>query len=319
VQSGVIALQRHVDTLKPGNVFRDWLVHRVEDRLHNERCKVRVYKIPASHTVCRYEFAGENYSVVAKFYAEPTGRNRSYNAEKAMDREFEKLQRVEGIVDISRPIAKKKKFNCALVTEYVDGNPLNRYIKTERDLYDRLTAVAELLRRLHDNTATEYRKDREFARFHRVLDQMGLYGHTREKYNRLLGEWWYSSRLDRNRGCMIHNDAHPANYVFNHDRVYALDFESAWEQAHPVHDLGIVAAELKKYFGWNQMRAERAEPYIGHFLWHYARGENEFHEITRALPFFMAMGLLRMARWKGESGEKDFVLREARACLRAAR
>jgi hypothetical protein len=33
----------------------------------------------------------------------------------------------------------------------------------------------------------------------------------------------------------------------------------------------------------------------------------------------MAMGLLRMARWKGESGEKDFVLREARACLRAAR
>jgi len=164
---------------------------------------------------------GEDFGVVSKFYAEPTGGNRSYNAMHAMDREFEKLQKVKGIIDISQPLAKNKKFNCALVTEYVKGKPLNSYIKSEDGLFDRLTAVAELLRRLHDNTATEYRKDREFARFHKVLDQMGLYGHAREEYNHLLGDWWYSSRLDRSRGCMIHNDAHPANYIFKHNRVYA--------------------------------------------------------------------------------------------------
>lgn len=118
---------------------------------------------------------------------------------------------------------------------------------------------------------------------------------------------------------MIHNDAHPANYIFRNDRVYALDFESAWEQAHPVHDLGVVAAELKKFFGWDEKGIERAEPYIGHFLWHYSRGENEFYEITQALPFFMALGLLRMARWKGESQERDYVIREAKACLKAVR
>ena len=118
---------------------------------------------------------------------------------------------------------------------------------------------------------------------------------------------------------MIHNDAHPANYIFKHNRVYALDFESAWEQANPVHDLWVVAAEMKKFFGWNEKGVERAEPYIGHFLWHYSHSENEFHEITQALPFFMSMGLLRMARWKGESHERNYVLREAKACLKAAR
>ncbi len=311
--------QRHVDTLKPGNYFRGWLVHNVKDRLHNKNCKVYVYKIHASHTVCRYKFEGEGFSVVAKFYAEPTGMNRNYNAEKAMDREFEKLQKVGEIIDVSRAIAKRKKFNCALVTEYVDGSPLNRYIKNEDGLYDRLTSVSQLLRTLHDNTATKYSKDKEFARFHRVLDQMGLSSHARKKYNQLLGDWWYSSCLDRSSGCMIHDDAHPANYVFRHGKAYALDFESAWEEAHPVHDLGVMAAELKKFFGWNKKGAMRAEPYIGHFLWHYSQSENEFHEITRALPFFMAEGLLRMARWKGRSGEKDFVMREAYACLKAAR
>jgi aminoglycoside phosphotransferase (APT) family kinase protein len=293
-----MASQMFVGTLEPGNIFRDWLVLKFEDRLQNDRCKVHVYKIPASHTVCRYEFKGEDFGVISKFYAEPTGGNRNYNAKRAMDREFEKLQKVARIIDVSLPLAKNKKFNCALVTKYVKGKPLSSYIKSEDGLYDQLTAVAKLLRRLHARTTTEYRKDKEFARFHRIVDQIGLYGHARKKYDHLLGDWWYSSLLDRSCGCMIHNDAHPANYVFRHGRVYALDFESAWEQAHPAHDLGIMAAELKKYYGWNKRARERAETYIGHFLWRYSHSENEFHEMTQALPFFMSLGLLRMARWR---------------------
>ncbi len=118
---------------------------------------------------------------------------------------------------------------------------------------------------------------------------------------------------------MVHNDAHPGNYIFECDRVYALDFESSWEHAHPVHDLGVVSAELKHFFAQHRGDGQRAEPYIGHFLWKYSHSENEFHEITQALPFFMAEGLLRMARWKRDSAEKSYVMREARACLKAAR
>ena len=307
----------YIDTLMPGDCFRDWLVDLVGDKVENDRCKVRVYKIPASHTVCRYEFDGQDYGVFAKFYAEPTGGNRNYNAGRAMDNEFRKLKIIGDLIDIPRPLAKKKSFNCALVTERVRGKPLSRYIHSQDGLFDKLTLVADSMRRLHDGTRSDYRQDREFARFHRVLDQLRLGQHDREKFNRLLGKWWYSRLLDQPFGCIIHNDANPANYLFNHDKVYALDFESSWNHASRVHDLGVVAAELKKYFGWNKRSPDRAEPYIGHFLWRYSRGMDEFRCITGALPFFMAMGLLRMARWGSDREQRRYIMREAEACLKS--
>lgn len=312
--------EKRVNILKPGDVYRDWLVHILGDRIQNKKCRVAVHKFrPASHTVCRYEFEGEGYSVVTKFYAEPTGWNRRYDPVKSLEREYNILKQVGRLIDIPQPIAIKRKFNCALVTEYIDGNSLYRYVKTEDGLYDRLTAVANILRRLHDQTRSTYRKDQEFARFHKVLDQLGLDSSTRMKYNRLLGEWWYSSLIDQPYGCRIHNDATPVNYVFNHRKLYALDFESSWEHANFVHDLGIAAAELKNYFAINKGDCMRAEPYIGHFLWRYSQNEAEFYRITRALPFFMSLGLLRMARIGLGHNHRSNILNEAMACLKAVR
>ena len=97
-----MALQRLVGTLKQGYVFRGWLVHKFEDELHDDRCQVNVYPIPAFRTVCRYEFKGKGFRVVSKFYAEPIGGNRDCNATRAMDREFEKLRKAERIIDIFR-------------------------------------------------------------------------------------------------------------------------------------------------------------------------------------------------------------------------
>jgi thiamine kinase-like enzyme len=91
-------------------------------------------------------------------------------------------------------------------------------------------------------------------------------------------------------GSAIHNDVHLGNYIFNHDKVYVLDFESSWDDANPVHDLGIVAAELKHYFARKKKDGLKAEHYIGHFLWHYSKGdESYFHEVTRVLPVFMSL------------------------------
>jgi tRNA A-37 threonylcarbamoyl transferase component Bud32 len=312
--------EKRVSTLKPGDVFRDWLVEVLADRIHNKKCNVAVYKFrPASHTVCRYEFEGEEYSVVAKFYAEPTGWRRHYNPVRSLEREYKILKNVEQIIDIPRPIAMRRRFNCALVTEYIDGNPLYRYIKTEDGLYDRLTAVAHTLRRLHDQTRSDYRKEEEFARFHKILDQLRLDPSTRMNYNRLLGEWWHSPLIDQSYGCRIHNDATPVNYLFNHRKLYAIDFESSWEHANLVHDLGIVAAELKHYFAIHRKDGQKAEPYIGHFLWHYSQNEAEFQRITRAIPFFMSLGLLRMARLGLGRRHRAFIFDEATACLEAVR
>jgi hypothetical protein len=41
--------------------------------------------------------------------------------------------------------------------------------------------------------------------------------------------------------------------------------------------------------------------------------------MTQALPFFMSLGLLRMARWRVESHYRDYIIKEAYACLKAVR
>jgi aminoglycoside phosphotransferase (APT) family kinase protein len=308
--------EQRVNTLRPGDVFRDWLIGVLGDKIRNKRCDVAVYRIsPASHTVCRYEFIGENYSVVAKFYAEPTGAMKSYDPVRSMERELKMLKRAQQIISTPRHVAARKDFHCVLVTEYVQGRPLCRFMNTENGLYDKLTALAHTLRKLHDHTRSQYRKQDEFAHFHKVLDQLKLDPPIRLRYNRLLGDWWYSTLIDQSHGCMIHNDANPVNYVFDHDKVYVLDFESSWEHANFVHDLGIVAAELKHFFAWQKGNDQRAEPYIGHFLWHYSRDEAEFHRITQALPFFMSQGLLRMARLGIDPDRSAYIFREALACL----
>jgi len=311
-----MALEKRVDTLKSGSRFREWLLDVLGDRIHDKNCRVAVYKLlPASHTVCRYEFLGEGYSVVAKFYAEPTGWKKDYDPEKALKKEFATLTSVGKLIDIPRTIAIRESFNCALVTEFVKGRSLYRYMKIEEDLYDRLTAVAHTLRRLHDNTKTVYSKELEFGKFHKVLNHLKLDSDTRKIYDRLLGEWWRSDILNVPYGCRIHNDANPTNYIFDGRKLYAIDFESSWEGANFVHDLGIVAAELKHYFAMHRGDGMRAEPYIGHFLWQYSQGLDEFRSITRILPFFIALGLLRIVRLGINPDNSCFILREAMACL----
>jgi len=310
--------EHHVNTLRRGDYFRDWLIDLLGERIHNKACKVAVYKIePTSHTVCRYKFLGEDYSVIAKFYAEPTGWKKKYDPEKAMTREFKNLKIVEKIIDTPKPLAIKKQFSCVLVTEYVRGKPLYTYMNNEDGLYDRLTAVAHLLRKLHDSTLSHYHKEGDFYKFHQTLDQLQLNNELKETFNQLLGDWWYSALLDRSTGCMIHHDANPVNYVFNGERVCALDFESARLHANPVHDLGVMAAELKHFFGMHKKDDSKAEPYIGHFLWQYSRGLSEFKSFTRILPFYMSLGLLRMNRLRIDPDRGEYILREAISCLKA--
>jgi hypothetical protein len=88
--------------------------------------------------------------------------------------------------------------------------------------------------------------------------------------------------------------------------------------ANPIHDLGIMAAELKHYFGSHKGDGNQAEPYIGHFLWHYSRSLSEFKMITKALPFFMSLGFLRMNRLGIDIDRGAFIFREALACLRSS-
>jgi tRNA A-37 threonylcarbamoyl transferase component Bud32 len=308
---------RHVNVLNPGDPFRDWLVNEVVgDRLKNKQCCVDVFKYNSSHTVCRYHFQGENFSVMAKFFAEPTGRLKDYNPYKGMMNEYRNLEKAASVINVAKPLAVNKKYNCVLVTEHIPGKSLGWYFNREEKLYERLASIAHMLRQLHDNTLSSYNKENEFRNYHEVLDHLKLDYETREPFNKLLGEWWYSSWLDRENGCMVHRDVTPSNYIFYKGKPYALDFESSWHQANPVRDLGILAAELKNEFELHKGGGWKAEPYIGNFLWEYSKDEKDFKYITKILPFFMGIGLLRSARLH-QGDYRNYLIKEARECLKA--
>jgi len=306
-----MAIEKYQGRLKPGDAFREWLTGILADRLPNPDGDVRIYRIePASHVVCRYEFAG-GVSVIGKFFGAPTGANSRYNPRKAMKNEYSRIRRVSDLIPVPHALAARSRFHAVLVTDYVPGPTMQELITAKAPLYDHLTGVAHLLRRLHDNTRTSCNRAREFAYFHKVLDQNRLPGSLRERYNRLLGVWWHSTRINQDEGCMIHGDATPSNYLAGNG-IWAIDFEGSRNHAHPIRDLGILAAEIKA-----SSANARAEGYIGHLLWHYCSGEEEFRHYTRDLPFFMALGYLRIARLPWRAAERDWLLEEAEACLAA--
>jgi aminoglycoside phosphotransferase (APT) family kinase protein len=270
----------------------------------------------SSHTVCKYQFEGEHISVMTKFFSEPTGRLRNYDHYRGMMKEYRNLEKAASIINVAKPLAVNKNFNCALVTEYIPGKSLGWYIKHEEKLDERLAAVARMLRKLHDNTKSSYIKENEFRNYHEVLDHLKLDHDTRKGFNKLLGKWWYSSWLDRECGCMVHRDVTPANYIFYNDKPYAIDFESSWYHSHPVRDLGILTAELKNEFEQYHGGDWKAEPYIRNFLLEYCMDVKDFAYITKVLPFFMSIGLLRSARIHHGS-HKNYLIKEALECLKA--
>ncbi|MDN7024979.1 aminoglycoside phosphotransferase family protein [Methanoculleus sp. FWC-SCC1] len=310
--------EQYVNTLKPGDPFRDWLVEVLGDRVHNPACRVRVYRIsPASHTVCRYAFSGEKFSVVGKFFGEPTGVMRHYNEEKAMRNEYQRLKQASMVIHVPRPITCRGNFHNVVITDYIKGVALRKYLRHEHHLYDRLSSVAALLRRLHDGTRGPCNIQREFGQFHKVLDQNRLDADQREQFNHLLGGWWDAGLLHGFHGSLIHGDATPANYIHVDGKVYAIDFENGLRNAHPIHDLGVLSAEMKHFFASRFDDGERSEPYIGHLLWRYSRGEDDFYKITDVLPFFIAFGYMRIARLGWAPSHREYLIGEAKACLRS--
>jgi len=234
-----------------------------------------------------------------------------------MKKEYEYLKIAQKIIDVPEPIAINKEFSCVLVSKYVPGRPLFWYFNHRKKLEEKLELVAEILRKLHDNTQTyKYDKENEFSKFNYVLNHLKINRHIRNEYKLLLGKWWHSSLLDIKNGCMTHNDSTPVNYIFHRGKPFLLDFELASRHGHFACDLGILCAELKYYFA-RKGSSQRAEPYIRHFLKHYSKDEEEFRKITRVIPFYMAYGLLRIAIFKSSTSYRDYPLRKAKKCLEA--
>jgi hypothetical protein len=86
--------------------------------------------------------------------------------------------------------------------------------------------------------------------------------------------------------------------------------------------VGRLSGELKHFF--MQVTGDRwaAEPFIGHFLWeycgHFPDRQDAFRSVTRRLPFYLGITLLRIARnsWIDWDYRRQ-LLEEAKENLRA--
>lgn len=166
----------------------------LSDRIKDKDCEIRVFKLShASHRVCKYEFKGEKLSVVAKFFAIPTGKIKKYDSYSLMKKEYTDLKKVRKIIDVPEPIAINKDFKCVLVSKHVPGKPLFWYFKHRGKLKEKLELIAKTLRKLHDNTQASYDKEGEFSKFNYVLNHLKISRYLKEEYKHLLDKWQHIS------------------------------------------------------------------------------------------------------------------------------
>jgi len=228
------------------------------------------------------------------------------------------------------PLGENKELSALLVTERAPGQTLDHFIakaifEQEHDeLFQILSHLARFFVKLHEAGKTERPLSPELPRLY--LDTLlgslnvGLLDSSkRAEIDKHAARWWSDKHLyASDRETIVHGDATPTNFLFDNGNVTAIDLESM-KLADRCWDLGFIAAELKHHFMWRAGDGWAAEPFIGHFLWQYAAdyGDTQFFRvITRRLPLYMALGLLRIARnsYVGDIHRQHLVL-EAKQCL----
>jgi serine/threonine protein kinase len=275
----------------------------------------RVYKIKASNNVCFYKDRRSQARVIGKFF----GTNRSpQSAFHLMEQEFHNLKKMRGMGFcryphyIARPLGRNANLDCLLVVEFCYGTPLHDFIvKSIREgaresLFQKLTALAYFLATLHKRTANGLRIEfnKACSYFDKLVKQLKARGYigTNESL-----EFYRLKDRYREEGCMwedqqvvVHGDVTPTNILFGDGLwVIVIDLERM-KLADRAFDLGSVAGELKHFFMQYAGNKTLAEPFIGHFLWEYAchfpHRQSAFASITRRIPFYMSLNLLRIAR-----------------------
>jgi len=229
------------------------------------------------------------------------------------------------------PLGESKELSAMLVTERAPGQTLDCYIskavseQQHDELFQTLGHLARFFARLHEAAKTESPLSPELPRFYlnSLLDSLNpgpVDYPERAEIEEYAVRWWNKKCVfTSDRETIVHGDATPTNFLFDNGNVIAIDLESM-KWADRCWDLGFIAAELKHHFMWRTGNGWTAEPFISHFLWEYTINYGDthfFHTITRKLPLYMALGLLRIARnfYVGDMHRKRLVT-EANQCLK---
>ena len=242
----------------------------------------------------------------------------------------EKYDMSSGDFRIVAPLGKNKELAATLVIEFAKGNSLDYYIKnaiqkneTDKLLY-KLRFMARFLVKLHGNTQSDKKNSPETPRKYlkRLLSSLEgkLISNKETNYIKdLASSWWNREEVFSDNEVLVHGDATPTNFLFMHEKVTGIDLEKM-KWADRCWDLGFLAAELKHNFLNAGRSSNDSEPYIKNLLLEYAAGFKDFYlfkNITRRLPLYMSLGLLRISRndWLSKEHRHKMV-EEAKMCLK---
>jgi aminoglycoside phosphotransferase (APT) family kinase protein len=276
----------------------------------------RVFRLVGSNEVYGYEEKFSRAQVICKFYGPKFGWDRDKAAATAL-REYESLETLRGYGlvgsphHVVRPLGFNREINCVLALEYYVGEQFSQAIgrsifqHDDAHLFWRLKALAYFLATLHNRTAngTGVAFDSDCHYLDVVLDRL--------RNVRKVGDWdvdelyWLRDRwrerprMWQDQQVWLHGDATPANFLFGHGLdVAAIDLERM-KRGDRMFDVGRVAGELQHAFMAATGDRNRAEPFIGHFLWeyscHFPDRQRTFRSITARAPYYMALNLLRIA------------------------
>lgn len=298
----------------------------------------RVFQSSCSRDVYLYDEQSSGVKVVGKFH--PPRRNTDHAPPRTGETEYNNLVFLRSLgFDslphyIVKPLGFNREIGSVLVVEHLDCNPLSSVINDaihlgrQNRLYRKLSALAHFLASLHNRTAGDLPVDFNFSYnyagrlINSLITRRGIGPeHSVELYS--LREAWRSCRcVWEDRSVLVHGDVTPSNLLFGSgDNVMAIDLERM-QWADRAFDLGRLCGELKHFFFNGAGDPNASEPFIGHFLWEYclrfADRMSAFRAITKRIPFYMGITLLRIARngWV-QHHYRQRLLFQAREILRA--
>jgi len=298
--------------------------------------EIEMIRLPAEKPVCLFFERTKNIMVVGKMFK--WGTIPLEDAWLEADKEYSNLKLLRERLGMSgdtdnvvTPLGENKELNALLVTERAPGQALDYYIsqalfeQQHEGLFQALSHLARFFAKLHKAGETEGPISPDFPRFYltSLLDSLNLgpVGYIKKaEIEEHAVCWWYEESLfTSDKETIVHGDATPTNFLFDNGNVTAIDLESL-KWADRCWDLGFIAAELKHHFMWRAGNGWASEPFIGHFLREYAADYGDigiFDVITRKLPLYMALGLLRIARNSYlDDTHRENLVSEAKQCLK---
>ncbi len=329
---------RYLGHLSRVDKLYDYLKYDIQPQLtHQSEVEYRVFRLNGSNDVFLYEEKYSGTRIVGKFFHSEYNQNHEA-AYRHLCREYHHLNMLRSLgFDtqqhyVPRPLGCNASLNHVLLTEFCTGEMLGsviiRSIRNCDDmlLYEKLSGLASFLAALHNKTADFgqpicFQKNVNYINSIINTLNCGDVVKNSEELFWLVHCWENCSFMGTDASVLVHGDATPANFICaERNKLIALDLERL-HRTDRVFDTGRIVGELAHFFMAHTGNRQNAERFIGHFLWEYAsyfpNRMQAFESISRRVPFYMGMTLLRIARnnwldWK----YRKWLVHEAKLCLK---